>query len=420
MKKSVRESLGLVAGAAIVCILSWPAPTRAADSDPIKIGVIGEESAVAGASLTKAALLAADDINKAGGIDGRKIKIITYDDHSSSADAVRAFQRAVTQDHVVAVTATYLSEVALALMPWAARLHTPFVEVGGSSTLIAKQVHDNYEQNKYTFQGYLNAAFEADAVCEFAHDTFVEKFHMKTAAIMSEDAAWTKTLNKELNICLPKTGLKVVNETNFSPSTNDFTPIFRKIEGVHADAIITGMAHVGAQPTIQWNNQRVSAPMAGLNSQASTSTFWKDTNGAANGIITYTTAASGVAMTPKTIPFAEAYEKRYGATPSYSGYSSYDAILVLADAIRRSKSTDADKIVAALEKTDLVGTQGRYQFYGRDSEYTHGQKFGKGLVTGLLIQWQDGKQVPIWPESVAKGEIVFPSFVHTPLVAAAK
>ncbi|CAM5194709.1 Leu/Ile/Val-binding protein [Castellaniella defragrans] len=395
--------------AAVMGTLALGAPAYAAGDGPIRIGVIGEESAVAGASLTKAAQLAADDINRAGGINGRQIQIIVYDDHSSASDAVRAFQRAVTQDHVVAVAATYISEVALALMPWAARLRTPFIEVGGSSTLIAQHIHDDYKTNKYSFQGYLNAAFEADAVCEFASDTFVKQFKMKKAAIMSEDAAWTKTLNDELRKCLPKSGLEVVSETNFSPDTNDFTPIFRKVEDAHADVIITGMAHVGVQPTVQWHDQHVPLPMAGLNSQASTSSFWKDTNGAADGVITYTTAAAGVALTPKTIPFAQAYEKRFGATPSYSGYASYDAILVLADAIKRAQSTDPDKMVDALEKTDLVGTQGRYQFYGRDSQYTHGQKFGKGLVTGLLIQWQGGKQVPVWPESVAKGEVLLPA-----------
>jgi len=73
-----------------------------AAGDPIKIGVIGEESAVAGASITKAAQLAADEINAHGGVDGRMIQIIAYDDHSSASDGVRAFQRAATQDKVVA------------------------------------------------------------------------------------------------------------------------------------------------------------------------------------------------------------------------------------------------------------------------------------------------------------------------------
>ena len=69
--------------------------------------------------------MAADDINAHGGVNGRKIEVITYDDHSSAADAVRAFQRAVSQDKVVAVIGSYISEVALAIEPWSARLHMP-------------------------------------------------------------------------------------------------------------------------------------------------------------------------------------------------------------------------------------------------------------------------------------------------------
>ncbi|HET7413789.1 MAG TPA: ABC transporter substrate-binding protein, partial [Pararhizobium sp.] len=389
----------------------WALPALAADSGPIKIGVIGEESAIAGASLTKAAQLAADDINAAGGVNGRKIQVIVYDDHSSAADAVRAFQRAVKQDHVVAVVASYISEVALAIEPWAARLHTPFITPGAASTLISKHVHDNYERNKYTFHGYVNSAFLADAICAFSHDELVKKFHMKTAAIMSEDAAWTAPLDVEFKNCLPKAGLKVVSEVRFNPDTTDFTPIFNKIEAEHVDVIETGISHVGVQPTVQWHDQQVPIPMAGQSSQATTSTFWKDTNGAAEGVLTYTAATPGVALSPKTIPFAKEYEKKFGATPAYCGYASYDAVWVLAEAIKHAKSTDPDKMVTALEKTDFVGTKGRIQFYGKDSPYTHALKYGKGLVTGLFIQWQNGKQVPVWPESVAKAKITFPSFV---------
>ena len=113
--------------------------------DTIKIGVIGEESAVAGASLTKAALMAADEINAKGGVNGRKVEVITYDDHSSAADAVRAFQRAVSQDKVVAVIGSYISEVVLAIEPWSARLHMPFITPGAASNLISKAVHDDYD-----------------------------------------------------------------------------------------------------------------------------------------------------------------------------------------------------------------------------------------------------------------------------------
>ena len=83
----------------------------------------------------------------------------------------------------------------------------------------------------------------------------------------------------------------------------------------------------------------------------------------------------------------------------------------VADAVKRAGSTDADKMVDALEKTDWEGTIGRTQFYGKDDEFTHGLKYGKGLITGLMLQWQDGKQVSVWPKEVAKGQLKFPSFI---------
>ncbi len=401
----------LLAGAAG---LAFAATARA--EDPIRIGVIGEESAVAGASLTKAAQMAADDVNAHGGVNGRKVEVITYDDHSSAADAVRAFQRAVSQDHVSFVIASYISEVALAIEPWSARLHMPFITTGAASNEISKQVHKDYAHFKYTFHGWLTSAFIAQSICDAEHDLLVEPLHMKTAVIMSEDAAWTTPLDARYLECLPKAGLKVLDHIRFNPDTTDFTPIFRQIEAKSPDVIITGISHVGVQPTVQWHDQQVPIPMAGQSSQATTSTFWKDTNGAANGVITASAAAPGVALSPLTIPFTEAYQKRFGDSPSYTGYSTYDAVHVIVDAFKRAGSTDADKVVAAMEKTDLVGTIGRWQFYGKDDPFTHAVKYGPGLVTGITFQWQDGKQVALWPAAVANGHVKFPSFVKLPKV----
>jgi branched-chain amino acid transport system substrate-binding protein len=405
----------LLAGAAATT-LALGASAWAAE--PIKIGVIGEESSVAGASLTKAAQMAADEINAKGGVDGRKLEIITYDDHSSAADAVRAFQRAVNQDKVSAVLATYISEVALAIEPWSARLHMPLITAGAASTDIPKHVHEDYAHYKYTFQGWLNSAFIAQSICDAEKDLLVGPFHMKTTVVMSEDAAWTTPLDEAYLKCLPEAGLKVLDHIRFNPDTTDFTPIFNKIEGLHPDVITTGISHVGVQPTVQWHDQQVPIAMAGQSSQATTSSFWKDTNGAAEGVITASAAAPGVASTPKTNPFTEAYIKRFGDTPAYDGYTAYDMIYVLADAIKKAGSTDPDRMVDALEKTDYVGTIGRIKFYGKNELYTHGLEYGAGLVTGVDIQWQNGKQVAVWPKRVAQGKVIFPSFVKLPQQAA--
>ncbi len=388
-----------------------------AEEPPIKIGVISEESAVAGASISKAAQMAADEINKAG---GRQVQIVTYDDHSSAADAVRAYQRAVNDDKVNAVIVSYISEVVLAVEPWAARLKMPTITPGAASNDISKQVHDNYDRFKYMFHGWMTSAFIAQSICDYSHDLLVDGMHMKSTVMMSEDAAWTTPLDARFMECLPKAGLTVLDHIRFNPDTTDFTPIYRQIEAKNPDVIMTGISHVGVQPTVQWHDQQVPHPLAGQSSQATTSTFWKDTNGATEGVITATAAAPGVAITPKTIPFSNAYAARYGASPAYDGYTTYDEIYYIVDAIKRAGSTDPDKMVTALEATDYVGTLGRVQFYGKDDPFTHAMKYGKGLVSGVAIQWQDGKQVCVWPADECSGKLKFPPFVHTPEQHSAK
>jgi branched-chain amino acid transport system substrate-binding protein len=383
--------------------------------EPIKIGVIGEESAVAGSSITKAAIMAADDINAKGGVNGRRIQVITYDDHSSAAEAVRAFQRAASEDKVVAVIGTYLSEVALAIEPWSARLHMPFITPGATSNEIPKRVHEDYEHFKYSFQGWLTSDYAAQSICDFSHDILVNQLKIKTAVVMSEDAAWTTPLDARYLECLPKAGLEVLDHIRFNPDTTDFTPIFSQIERKHPGVIITGLSHVGVQPTVQWHDQQVPIPMAGRSSQATNGEFWKDTNGAAEGVITTNSGAPGVAVTPTTVAFIDAYTKRYGAMPAYSGYSSYDMVHVIAEAIRRAGSTDPDKMVDALEKIDYLGTVGREQFHGRNEPFTHALKYGQGLVTNVAIQWQNGKQVAIWPADKANAKVQFPPFVKLPV-----
>src|ERR1700754_2398591 len=399
---------GLLGATAVGLLLT---SSQAMAADPIKFGVIAEAQAIAGASIPQAAQLAADEINAKGGVDGRQIEIVTYDNHSSSADSVRAFQRAVNEDKVNAVIASYVSEVVLALMPWAARLKTVMVTPGAASNEISKSVHADYAKNKYTFHGYLTSAALALSVCDAAKDLLVDQKHMKTAVIMSEDAAWTKPLDVGYKECLPKIGLKVLDHIRFSPDTTDFTPIFNKIEGSKPDVIITGISHVGVQPTLQWKNQQVPIPMLGISSQATNQHLGKDTNNASDGVLYQGVSGPDVAVTPKSIPFAEGFKKKFGNYPSYAGYTSYDEVYYIADAVKRGGSTDADKLVAALEKTDWEGTIGRVQFYGKEDQFTHSMKYGKGLITGLLLQWQDGKQVSVWPKEVAKGTLKFPSFI---------
>ncbi|MGA2840626.1 MAG: ABC transporter substrate-binding protein [Steroidobacteraceae bacterium] len=392
------------------CFLAGAA--QADPKDPIKIGVISEESAIPGAGISKGARLAVDAINAAGGIDGRKLEIVQYDDHSQAADAVRAFQRAVSQDKVVAVIGTYISEIALALQPWAARSHVPFITTGAASNDISKHIHDDYDKNKYTFHEFMASRFIADSVCDSIKQALQPHYSIKTAVVFSEDAAWTAPLDAEYLECLPKIGVKVLDHVRFSADTGDFTPLFNRIEGQKPDVIVTGISHVGVQPTVQWAQQQVPVPMVGYSGQATSGTFWNDTNGAAAGVVTFSVAAAGAELTAKTQPFVNDYIKHFGDAPVLTGFTTYDAVFVLAEAIKRAGSTDSDQLVAALEKTDYVGTVGRVQFYGRNNDFTHAMKYGPEFVTGTMLQWQNGKQVILWPRAAAQTKISFPAFTH--------
>jgi branched-chain amino acid transport system substrate-binding protein len=401
--------IALCAGVAMVALSAGIA--QAQDKGPIKIGVIAEAQAVAGSSIPQAAELAAEEINAKGGIDGRKIEIVSYDNHSSAAESVRAFQRAVSQDHVNAVIASYVSEVVLALEPWAARLKTVMVTPGAASDVITENIAKNYDAMKYTFHGYLTSGALSGLVCDAGKDILVDGLKMKTAVIMSEDAAWTTPLDAGYEKCLPKIGLKVLDHIRFSPDTTDFTPIFNQIEAKKPDVIITGISHVGTQPTVQWKSQQVPIPMFGIASQATNSTFWKDTNGATNGVLFQAVSGPGVATTEKTLPFVAAFKKKFGNEPSYAGYTAYDEVYYITEAIKRAGSTDSEKLVDAMEKTDYVGTIGRIQFLPKGDPHVHGLKTGKGFITGLMLQWQDGKQVNLWPNDLANGKLKFPDFI---------
>src|SRR5579875_2899471 len=102
----------VLAGAAgLAGLAAVPATVRAA-GEPIKIGIIAETSTLPGAAIPKGAEIAADAINASGGVGGRPIQLVVYDDHVSAVEGVRAFQRLATQDKVVAVIASFISEVA--------------------------------------------------------------------------------------------------------------------------------------------------------------------------------------------------------------------------------------------------------------------------------------------------------------------
>jgi len=129
--------------------------------------------------------------------------------------------------------------------------------------------------------------------------------------------------------------------------------------------------------------------------------FWEATGGKGNYVMTLNTYGPGVAITEKTIPFFTNFEKKFGQPPAYTA-ATYDAIYIMKDAIEKGQTLDADLLVPIIEKTDYQGTSGRVMYYGMDFDAKkfqapHDLVYGPGYVTGLGLEWVDGKQVGVWP-----------------------
>ncbi len=418
LPSALRRSLLSVALAGAAVVFGFTAVPQARAATPIHIGVLAPTAQIDGKAIVNAAKLAASQMNASGGIDGRPVKLFVFDDHFSASDAARAFQRAVDQDHVVAMVGIFTSEVALAMEPWAARLKTPLIVTGAATPKLEENVHAHYDRYKYVFHGYTNSTVIAKEACLTTRDTLVDQLHYKKAVIFSENADWTKAVDAEYKKCIPLMGMKLVKTINFSPSTSDFTPIYDKVENSGARIIMAAIAHVGVKPVTQWRQQQVPALFAGINGQAGASVFWNATNGATEGVITGNLGANGVALTPKAPAFYKAYKERYHISePAYDAYTTYDAMTTLKHAIEHEHSTKADAIVKGIENVNFIGVTGRIHYYGRNNKWTHEVVYSPDPRLGqsfVAFQWQKGKQVVIWPKKLAEGKVEVPSFVPKP------
>lgn len=407
-----RVALSLWGMLVAVALAAFANPVAAAPgAAPIRIAIITPLAITPGKAVVNGAKLAAADINRAGGVHGHKVRLLIYDSQLSTSASVRAMQKAVEQDHARVVTGVFTSEDSLALANYAGRLHTPLIVESGT-TRIGELVHRDYRRYRNVFQLQLNSRFIAQEVCDAAHSLLVKGSARRVSAvIMSEQADWTKPLDRAYARCLPKAGIKVLRRVDYAVDTTDFGPIYNRIEALKPTVIVTGMAHTGLRPVLQWHQDQVPAMMLGFNMQAGSSGFWARSNGAAQGLMVVTNGAGGAPITPKTAAFYQAYRNRYHESPMLMAYTSYDSIWVIADAVARAGTAGTAALVKQIEATNRVGVTGRIRFYGRHARYAHALRYGQGLVTGVAFQWQDGKQAVVWPPGVAQAGLVVPRYM---------
>jgi branched-chain amino acid transport system substrate-binding protein len=373
----------------------------------IKVAVIGPMAYVQGENHWMGAELARDDINNAGGISvgGKKMKVelIRADSNEiqSVSDATNAMERVITSDKADFIVGGFRSEAVLAMQEVAMDYKKLFLGCGAADAKLGQNVEANYDRYKYWFRvtptkapDLARTLFAVLGSIAGQIRTDLKKDKPKVA-IVAEKVLWTQGIVNALQANLPKMGMEVVGLWQPSPTATDVSAELSAIERSGADIVFTAVSGpVGIVLGRQMGERKMKAIAFGINVEAQKDGFWEATAGKGNYVSTLDTYGM-VEVTPKMVPFVKEFEARFHKEPTYTA-ATYDAIMILKDAIEQAGTTNADKLVPVLEGLkDYVGTAATLTW-----DKAHDPVWAVGKTSGIAVQWQNGKKVPFWPQQI--------------------
>jgi branched-chain amino acid transport system substrate-binding protein len=392
-------------------------------SKAIVLGVPTALGAIEGADSLRAAQLAVNEINAAGGVEvggaKRKLEIASIDTRESEAgvpvnDALAAMEKLLSEKKPAAiVVGSFRSEVLLSAMDMIAKVKIPYLCTIAMSPQFEPKVESDREKYKYAFRLGLSAPYLVGNLGKTLD--FVRKKHgVDKIYFVHQDVAWAKGTVAGLTKVALAGGWTVVGSDAYPTGSRDFSSSLTKAKagGTQVLVPIFDMPESGILVK-QAQAMQVPALVAGFISPAAPGTAWTTFAGEIDGLVNFLFEPGAIPLkTPRSIQFNEAYAKAYGeeARQKMSGHGpgpSYDAVYVLADAIRRAGSLDPDAVVAQLEKTDQEGAIGRITF-NKNHQVPYGED-PKATAASLAFQWRKGKRVVVFPPSVAEGEIELPA-----------
>ncbi len=348
-------------------VLTLAGPLAAAAQD-IKIGGLVETSgfiASLGQPLLEGAMLAVEQVNAAGGINGRKVEFVNINTESDNTKTVTAAKRLLEQDKVVAIIGPSSSGSAFAVADTIERAKMPMIANGASRGIVQPP-----ENRTYTFLAPLT-----DVVVQGVMLRDMQAKGIKNVAILNSDVAFGTSGRDSLEKGAGQYGITIVAKETFGNADTDMTPQLTKIRASGADATV--LWATGPALAIATKNHRalgIKTPLY-LAHSANDFNFLRLAGDAANGVLLpsskiYVTAALPASDPQKAVleRFVQAYEKRYGKPPATFAGNGYDAAMMLMDAIKRA-GTDPQKLRAAIESTkDYVGVTAVYS-YAPDDHY---------------------------------------------------
>ena len=352
-------------------------------SKEIKIGLLNEMTggnATIGTAAANGAKLAIKEINANGGLLGKQIKAVVADNKSEPSEAANAMTKLLTQDRVVAVTGTFSSSNAIAAASVAEANKSPYLVAGATNPKVTVD-EKTKTVKKYIYRVCFIDPFQGTVAANFAAKDLKVK---KAAMLVDNSSDYSKGLAEFFEAALKKEGGEIVSNEAYLQKDTDFKATLTKIKSKGAEVLyVPGYYEEVGKIVKQAREMGITVPIIGADGWDSPKLVEIASVSALNN--TYFTNHYSVEDTsPKAQAFVDAYTKEYGQKPEALAVLGYDAVYVLADAIKRANSTDSAKIIEALADTkDFPAISG----------VTTINKTHDADKNAVVIEMKDGKQV---------------------------
>ncbi|MGH9882521.1 MAG: ABC transporter substrate-binding protein [Pyrinomonadaceae bacterium] len=386
--KRILLSLGLIATllAGFACERRGGAGAGGS-TGPIVIGYYGDLSGRTsnfGQSTKRGTEMAADEINKAGGINGRQIQILSEDDEGRPEKAATVVTKLIDQDRVIALIGEVASGNTLAAAPKAQAAKVPMISPSSTNPAVT-QVGD------YVSRVCFIDPFQGEVMAKFAANTL----KAKTAAIMLDfNSPYSRGLTEFFESSFTKLGGRVLDKQSYTQGDRDYKGQLTAIRSKNPDVIYVP-GYYGEVGVIakQGDQLGIKAPMLGGDGWDATQ-LWDLGGSSLNGDF-ISNHYSVDDPSPAIQKFVADYKARNGNVPDALAALGYDAMKVLADAIKRAGTTEGPQLRDAINSTrNFPGVTGTITI----------DKDRNAVKPAVVLKLQDGKyiyQETVYPEGMA-------------------
>jgi branched-chain amino acid transport system substrate-binding protein len=354
---SVSKAKVLLPAAIVLMALAFsctrhPDETGAPDRSTIKIGYFGDLTGPTfnfGQSAINGVLMVADEINQAGGVNGRRIDVVIEDDRGSPEEAARLTAKLIDKDKVIAIIAGGTSGNSSAAAPKAQSSHVPFISPSSTDPAVTKT-------GNYIFRACFVDSFQGEVMARFAVNTLKAQ---KAAIIFDFNSPYGRGLTDYFKLSFGKFGGRIVSEQSYTQGDADFKGQLSSIRAAEPDVIyIPGYYGDVALIAKQARMIGLTQPLLGGDGWDAPE-LWQLGGDALNGSY-ISTHYSVDDPSPAIQSFVAGYKQRYGnLLPDAHAALAYDAARLLIDAITRAGTTDGEKLREALAQTkNFAGVTG--------------------------------------------------------------